>query len=233
MKAGAKKVPKWESDLWGYLSSGDGMQCPTYNRCQKRLKGGWCPSDNLDRIACLLDDRQFKISKYPFIGSTGDAQFCGRVFRLVERLAEKYLKRAGVHCLPVPAEMVSLADEQHPVEIRPVALRTCHGAIWHLKDGWVIQLKASDTSRKKRFALFHEVFHVLAHRRASPVFRKGDYETGAFNELLADYFAGCILMPRKWVEEKWSEVKDLSRMAEIFDVEKSLMWIRLRELGLT
>ncbi|GAI11305.1 unnamed protein product [marine sediment metagenome] len=64
------------------------------------------------------------------------------------------------------------------------------------------------------------------------MFRKRDYETGAFNELLADYFAGSILMPRKWVEEKWSEVKNLRRMAEIFDVEKPLMWIRLREMDL-
>jgi len=97
---------------------------------------------------------------------------------------------------------------------------------------WVIQLKDSDISAGRRFALFHEVFHILAHRKVTPVFRKRDYETGAFNELLADYFAGSILMPRKWVEEKWSEVKNLRRMAEIFDVEKPLMWIRLREMDL-
>ena len=84
----------------------------------------------------------------------------------------------------------------------------------------------------KRFTLFHEGFHILAHCRTMPVFRRRGAIQGSFNELVADYFAGCILMPREWTEEKWSEVEDLGRMAEIFDVPKSLMWIRSRELSL-
>ena len=48
----------------------------------------------------------------------------------------------------------------------------------------------------------------------------------------ADYFAICILMPEKWVRGKWAEVKDMSRMVEIFDVPESAMWFRLRCLGL-
>jgi Zn-dependent peptidase ImmA (M78 family) len=63
------------------------------------------------------------------------------------------------------------------------------------------------------------------------VFKKRGSKVGSFNELLANYFAACILMPRKWVKERWVETKDLDRMAEIFDVEKSLMWIRLRGIG--
>ena len=50
--------------------------------------------------------------------------------------------------------------------------------------------------------------------------------------LLADYFATCILMPKEWVTEKWVEVMDLDRMAEIFDAPKSAMCIRLKRLGL-
>jgi len=60
-----------------------------------------------------------------------------------------------------------------------------------------------------------------------PVFRKRGTKGGSFNELLADYFAICILMPKKW-----AEVKDLDRMAEIFDVPKAVMCIRLKRLGL-
>jgi len=39
-------------------------------------------------------------------------------------------------------------------------------------------------------------------------------------------------MPREWVKEKWAEVKDLDRMAEIFDVPKVAMALRLRQLDL-
>jgi len=45
------------------------------------------------------------------------------------------------------------------------------------------------------------------------VFRKRGTKEGSFNELLADYFATCILMPKEWVTEKWAEVKDLDRVS--------------------
>lgn len=87
MTVGVGKVPKWESELWGYLSSGDGMRCPVYSRCQNRLRGDWCPSDNINHITHLLDDRRFNISKYTsIIGGIAGGE-CGRVFQLVERMA--------------------------------------------------------------------------------------------------------------------------------------------------
>jgi len=39
-------------------------------------------------------------------------------------------------------------------------------------------------------------------------------------------------MPKEWGKEKWTEVKDLDRMAEIFDVPKGAMWFTLKLLGL-
>jgi len=84
----------------------------------------------------------------------------------------------------------------------------------------------------KRFTLFHEAFHILAHCRTTPVFRKRGSIRGSFNELLADYFANCLLMPRKWIRETWAEVKDLDRIAEIYDAPKAGVCLRLRHLGL-
>ena len=150
----------------------------------------------------------------------------------MERLARNWLKRESVHSPPVPTSIVSLADETHPIETRQIPLKICHGSLWHLRDGWVIQLNRDDTIPAQRFTLFHEAFHILAHRKATPLFRKPGSTGKAFNELLADSFAARILMPAKWVEEKWEEIKDLDQMARIFQVPKSSMCIRLRSLGL-
>jgi hypothetical protein len=206
-KRGTKqgKIPNWEVELWSYVCNGDGIVCPIYFHCQKRLSGDWCPSDNIDCIARLVDESRFDAGKYDFVGKGGK---CGRIFQLVERLAHKYLKIAGIYGPPVPAEIVSLADEWRSIEVRLVPLKIHHGA------------------------LFHEGFHILAHCRGNPIFKKSQYAVGSFNELLADYFAGAILMPREWVKEKWAEINDLGRMAKIFDVPKALMWVRLREIGL-
>ena len=223
------KIPEWEAELWSYVSSGDGISCPIYNYCQSRLGGGWCRSDNLDYIAQLLDDRQFSATKYDLVSKGGK---CGRIFQLVERQAQKYLKIARVQCPPVSTELISLADERRSIEVRLVPLRNYRGAIWYLNDRWIIQLNENDTLRRRRFALFHEAFHILAHLKATPVFKKSECGAGSFNELLADYFAGAILMPREWVKDKWAEVKDVGRMEQIFDVPRALMWFRLREIGL-
>ena len=223
------KVPKWEEELWEYLSSGDGTQCPDYYNCQDRLEGSWCISDNVEVLERLLEARRFDSDKYEFI-RCGEKH--GRVFELVERLAESFLERVGAQYPPVPSAFTLLADEDTPIEIRLVPLKRYHGAIWYLNDGWVIQVNANDSPARRRLSIYHEVFHMLAHRKTTPVFRHRGCEGGSFNEMLADYFACCILMPRKWVKATWGQVWDLGRMTKIFCVEKPVMWLRLREMGL-
>ena len=225
------KVASWEIELWSYLSSGDGMCCPLRSRCQRRQGGGWCPDENIEAINRLLDDREFNLHSCDFIVSEEAMGNC-RLCQLVEMLAQKYLRIGKVSSLPVPTGVFSLADEQRSIEIHSLPLKSYRGAIWRLNDGWVVQLKDGDTSAAKRFVLFHEAFHILAHRGGTPVFRKRGLEQGSFNELLADYFASCILMPREWIKERWAEIKDLDTMAEISAVPKSCMCIRLKWLGL-
>jgi len=222
------RIPKWESELWSYVSSGNGEHCPLYTHCDIRQRGGWCPDDNREYLNLLLDNDGFNFNNCDSI-KWGT---CGRVFQLVERLAQKYLKQGRIRCPPVPTVFIALTGARRAIEVRSVPLKVYHGAIWRLREGWVIQLKADDLSSVKRFTLFHEAFHILAHCRTIPVFKKRGITQGSFNELLADHFAICTLMPREWVKEKWAESKDLDRMAEIFDAPKSAMYIRLRQLGL-
>jgi len=224
----AERIPRWEAELWSYVSGSDGAQCPLCDSCQVRHRGGWCPSEHIEQIDELVDGRCSNPSDDDSIGCVISC----RIFNLVEMLAQKYVSKKKVCYPPVPAELVSLADQQHPIEIRLVPLVAYHGAIWHLRDRWIIQLNENDEPSTRRFTLFHEVFHILAHRKATPVFRKGELKAGRFNELLAEQFATCILMPRKWVSEKCVEENDLSKIAETFGVPKSVACVRLKLLNL-
>ena len=225
-----EKIPKWETELWSLVSRGDGEHCPLYDRCRIKKECSWCVGEHYAEINQLLENRQFNIAKTDFIKA--ELKRPGKPFRLVEMLAHKCLKKRKAHGPPVPVELVQLFDTERAVEIHQIPLKAYHGAIWRLKDKWIIQLKSRDTRAMKRFILFHEAFHVLAHGQCIPVFRKRGVEQGRFNEALADYFAACILMPREWVREKWLEVKDVDRIAKIFDVPKVVMVIRLKQLGL-
>jgi hypothetical protein len=229
MGGGKARVPKWESELWCYISRGDGVECPIFSSCEATNECSRCLAQNREHLEHLLDlnGLEFDHRQYNFIEQLTP----GRLFELVEMLAQSILREWGVDGPPVPEEVVSLVDKHRNVEVRLVPLTAHHGAIWNLGNEWIVQLNKNDTPTRRRFTLFHEAFHILAHTRATPVFRKRGLETGCFNELVADYFAVCMLMPRKWVEAKWAETKNLSRMAEIFGVTEPQMWLRLKVLG--
>ena len=223
-----ESIPKWERELWFHVGNSNGLHCPTYRSCDIRQSGNWCAEDNKERIKRLVESRRFKLSDYHFMKPVE----C-RIFQLVEMLAQQWLKRGRVDCPPVPTELVSLFDEHHLIEVQLLPLKTCHGAVWHLRKGWVIQLNDDETSASKRFTLFHEAFHILAHCKAAHMFKgQRGIKRGPFNEVLASYFAACVLMPREWVKEKWAEINDLSKMAKIFEVPKSAMCIKLKRLNL-
>jgi len=225
------EIPKWEAELWTYVSSGDGEHCPLRTRCQTEQACAWCPDENRERLNQFLDEPEINLHSCEFI-KTSEGRGRSRLFQLVELVSQRYLEMGRVCSPPVPTALIGLIDQRGITEIRTVPLKAYHGAIWHPKEGWIIQVKADDTSAMKRFTMFHEAFHILAHCGGTPVFRKRGAIQGSFNEMLADYFAACILMPRQWVREKWAEVKDLDRMAEIFDAPKPAMCIRLRAMGL-
>lgn len=225
-----KKDHNWESELWTRLSEGDGQHCPLYTDCELRQTGTWCVSDNLAEFTKLINLKRF--SRLNFLLSKVKGGNDCRIFQLIEMLAENYLKKAKIDSLPVPTDILSLLDEQHTVEVREVPLKAYHGAIWRLNEAWIIQLKDTDTPAEKRFSQLHEGFHILAHSRGTPVFKKAGAAEGSFNELLADYFATCVLMPRQWVKKKWTEVRDSDVMAELFDVPKPAMRLRLSVIGL-
>jgi len=229
----AEKIPRWEAELWSYLSKGDGIHCPIYESCHLRLQGGWCLSEH-EQYYQLMND--FLDDELPDLTNPASIQFdfpssrhMGGIFNLVKRLAVRYRTEAGIDRLPVPADLITHGGDGCPIEVQELPLKAYHGAIWRLNDCWVIQLNSNDTPARKRFTRYHEIFHILAHCKATPVFKKASYnQEGSFNELLADHFAVIMLMPEKQVKERWAEVKDINQMATIFDAPESVVWCALK-----
>jgi hypothetical protein len=169
------------------------------------------------------------ISKFKFPNCERNS----RIFQLVRRLANRYWEEAGIVRPPVPTDLITQDCNHLPIEVRRVPLKANHGAVWQLNDCWLVHLNSNDTSARQRFTLYHEIFHILAHCKGTPVFKKaGHSQEGTFNELLADHFAAIILAPIEFVKKIWPEVKDISQMAAIFDVPKPILWFGLKQLRL-
>jgi hypothetical protein len=238
-KKGTKpaKIPRWEAELWSYLSNGDGIHCPVYQSCYFRLRGMWCLSEHEDYYQLMndfIDDEAHDLTdpasiEFEFHG----CPYSGKIFSLVRKLAVRYQKEAGIDRLPVPTNLITHGGDNLPIEVRQLPLKAHHGAIWRLNDCWVVQLNSNNTAARQRFTLYHELFHILAHSKATPVFKKiSSGMEGSFNELLADHFAAIILMPEKQVKERWAEAKDINQVATIFDVPRSVVWFALKRLSL-
>ena len=91
-----EKIPKWEAELWSYVSGGDGIRCPLYDRRLVTKEHCWCPDEYRERLNQLLDERQFNFHSYNFLGS--EAKGLCRLCQLVEMLAETYIKMENVSC---------------------------------------------------------------------------------------------------------------------------------------
>jgi len=231
------KIPKWESELWSYISKSDGIHCPIYESCILRLRGEWCLSENEQYYRFMndfLDDEALDINDPATLEfELRGCRHMGRIFSLVRILAVKYQMEAGIARLPVSTDLITHDSENTPIEVQELPFKSHHGAIWRLSDCWLIQLNANDTPARKRFTKYHEIFHVLAHNKTTPVFKKmSSSPAGSFNELLADHFSANMLMPAPKVKEVWAEVQDIDQMATIFEVPKSVVWFALKSMNL-
>jgi len=215
-------------ELQNFLRTGDGMRCPEWGRCEWAAGGGWCLESSKVYVERLLS---ILMSTPEEFASIGPVTGC-RALQLVESVAESLLETAGVQHAPVSSLIAKYADEQCPVEVRVLPLMRRRGAVWRLKDAWVIQLRAADLFYVRRFILFHEIFHVLVDDYSCLPCRRVINAPVSFNEVLADLFASYALVPTDLLERHWQGAGFSHLLARLFDVPDQVVCIRLRQVGL-
>ena len=230
-----RKTPSWESELWSYLSAGDGINCPIFQSCPINKNSDFgCYNGNEDFFRLVMEflDKDELGDNPP--SEKNNNTFCpnnGRIFQLISRLANRLHEQVGIELPPVPNNLISSTDGAVPIEVRRLPLKAYRGSVWMMSNCWVVQLNSNDSTARQRYTLYHEIFHILAHSKATPVFKKaGRHRKGTFNEMLADHFSGACLMPEKLVRETWPKTKDIKDMARIFDVPEPVVWLELKHL---
>jgi hypothetical protein len=150
---------------------------------------------------------------------------------VAERQAALLLASLGVGAPPVPqralAELPFLSIDHRPgLPTSGMATRT--------DSGWVIVLKSDEPSFRKAFSLAHELKHVLDDPFIEWLYPRTQLQSAHERaELICNYFAACLLMPKKLVVKDWcSGVQGLERLASRYRVSRQAMSIRLFQLGL-
>jgi predicted transcriptional regulator len=155
----------------------------------------------------------------------------GEAQHVAEVQAARFLVAAGITAPPV---LESAIAELPKVDVNRTSPFPVSGATEWAGGRWHVVLNGSEPATRQKFSLAHELKHILDHPFVEQIYsRFPDHDRPATIERLCDYFAGCLLMPRPWIEKAWLEgnhhVEDL---ASTFGVSPSAIGVRLRQLGL-
>jgi Zn-dependent peptidase ImmA (M78 family) len=99
----------------------------------------------------------------------------------------------------------------------------------------VIALNRDEPLVRQRFSLAHETKHLLDIPFGDVLYpATGGMSGGERAEQVADHFAACLLMPKRWVRSAFfnQAITDPRRLAARFDVSQPAMRVRLASLGM-
>lgn len=151
--------------------------------------------------------------------------------RLAERQAARLLQMAGISEPPVPEALVASLPRIQVERLRHIPVS---GSTHWVRGHWLIVLNAGERQTRQRYSLMHEFKHVLDNPFVDTLYRALPGLTShARAELVCDYFAASVLMPRPWVRRAWgTRGQDISVLARRFKVSRTAMQLRLVQMGL-
>jgi predicted transcriptional regulator len=151
-------------------------------------------------------------------------------FELAERQADLLLSFAGIDTPPVPETVITDVPR---VEVERITPSPVFGAAQWSRGRWLILIRGADSTTRQRFTLAHEFKHILDHPFIDVLYPSVcTMTTEQRAEAVCDYFAACLLMPRRWlVRECASAGPDPGRLARRFDVSHTAMQVRLQAVG--
>lgn len=151
-------------------------------------------------------------------------------FSVAELQANRLLDHTGLFGPPVPTTVIR---DLPAVKVDFWSGTPVSGSTHWTGSNWIIVLNADEPGVRKRFTMAHELHHILEHPARS--LRSTRKRCGKpLEELVADHFAACLLMPKMWVRRAiLSEgIATVSELAWLFEVSRSAMQRRLSYLGL-
>lgn len=152
--------------------------------------------------------------------------------RLAELQANRLLRHFQIEGATVPEQIVS--EFPRVRVIREAGLPVSGAAHWNGRY-WIITVNADEPLARQRFSLMHEFKHVLDHTTKDFLYHDRPVQTaGEQAERVADYFAACLLMPKRVVKRLWCQGnQNIALLAEQLGVSTQALRYRLDQLGLT
>lgn len=157
--------------------------------------------------------------------------------RLAELQADRLLRLRGIRDAPVPIEVISDLPRVRVEYDTDLQRHAASGVSdWdHQHRTWVITVNPEEPETRQRFTVLHEYKHILDHYHPGLCGRLPYRVFGLEpTEYIAEYFAGCVLMPKRWLKAAYFDqrIQRPADLARLFDVSARAIQVRLDQLGL-
>lgn len=152
--------------------------------------------------------------------------------RIAELQAGRLRSLSGLSGVAAPTEMIT--DLPRIDVVRDVDLPVSGSTHWN-GAAWIITINGTESWTRQRLTLFHEYKHIIDHGQRENLY-SGSRTTDAAKqaEQAADYFAGCVLVPKRELKTAWcSGIQRLSDLASHFGVSTPAIKVRLAQVGLS
>lgn len=156
----------------------------------------------------------------------------GEALRLAELQANRLLELHNITDDRISTELISGLPR---IEVRNMRALPVSGSTHWENHHWIITINADETWARRRFSLAHEFKHVLDHTTKDRLYGDVDHDVDAAGhcERAADYFAACLLMPKRSLKRIWfASHQDIIRCAARLGVSTRALSVRLYHLGL-
>jgi hypothetical protein len=155
----------------------------------------------------------------------------GEAFVIAELQANRLLELFGIDEPAVPEEVIAGLPR---LDVRTDSSVPASGLTYWADGAWHIVVKASEPRGRRRFTLAHEFKHIIDHGRADRLYPgHGARSPEEQAEQVADYFAGCLLLPRRLLKRAWGEgIQRPAELARLFDATPRAVEVRLAQVGL-
>jgi len=151
--------------------------------------------------------------------------------RIAELQATRLLAMAGITQPPVPDWVITNVPKVQLKRMSPWPVSGCTD--WP-KGTWVVIVNASEQRVRQRFTLAHEFKHIIDYRYIDIAYPSlPAFSHHQRTEVVCDYFAGSLLVPRPWLKKAWcSGIQRLPDLAMKFGVSQAAIQTRLLQTGL-
>ncbi|MCU1479809.1 MAG: ImmA/IrrE family metallo-endopeptidase [Subtercola sp.] len=154
----------------------------------------------------------------------------GETLQIIERQATKFLEIHDFIDAPIPIEIIGDLPRIRIVSESDMPISG--SSAW---DGqsWLISLNATESWARRRFTLAHEYLHIVHHGFAERLYSSNPAVAAVQAEQAADYFAGCLLVPKRLLKSIWcNNTQDVRQLSQVFDVSAAAIRVRLNQTGL-